>query len=391
VKKIFKFVLFQLQKILLIISYTFFSFFIKRVPDLWIVGVEEVAAYVQNIGKMLEPSFTVSFSKNKFYNFQYSFSLPSRILLTKLFLNLYSPILLGYLMNKSDRFFYVWHTGFLIDGCDGRKFEFSFLKKKKKTVCCLFVGNDIRSPKLALESARNMDLEITASYYDLVAPYRLKESYEKHKKLIASSADEFADIVFNAPIDQISYLKKPTYPCFYVYPDEAFVRRDAKFLDLSIIKILHAPSSPIVKGSQIVRAAIKKLRVEGYQFIYTELIGIPNERVLELLRESHIVLNEFYAFVPGFFGIEAMASHCALVTSGDPHIETSLPLDAEGAWMITKYWQVYDNLKFLLDNPEKVKLYADAGYEWTKKHWTYSVVKKKLLQIIGENSNFYGC
>ncbi len=374
--------IFQIQKILLYVSYVFFSFFVKKIDNVWVIGVDEVAATIWNLSHVLEPSISVSLSWHPFYSYKYDYSLFSTSKLGKLRRLIYSPILLGLLLNKSDRFLYIWDTGFLMNSVDGRKFEFSFLKRKGKELCCLFCGNDIRSPYLARKNAERMGIEVTATYYDLIAPHRLTEKYENHKKLIAASADEYADVIFNAPIDQISYLKKQTCPPIYAYPDELFIRRDAKFQEISSIKILHAPSSPIVKGTQIVRAAIKKLRIEGYTFVYTELLNVPNQRVIEELRDAHIVLNEFYAFVPGQFGIEAMAAHCALVTSGDPTIETSLPVGSAGAWMITKYWQVYDHLKYLLDHPDQIKKYADSGFEWAKENCRYSIIKDKLTYVL---------
>lgn len=52
------------------------------------------------------------------------------------------------------------------------------------------------------------------------------------------------------------------------------------------IKIL-SPSNPFVKGTSLVRAAIKKLQVEGYDFEYIELQKMPNEVVLEHLNISY--------------------------------------------------------------------------------------------------------
>jgi hypothetical protein len=108
--------------------------------------------------------------------------------------------------------------------------------------------------------------------------------------------------------------------------------------------------------------------VLGYIFEYKELINVPNEVVLENLRKTHIVVNELYAFVPGVFGIEAMASHCALITSADRHIEASLPEGANEAWFVTKYWEIFDNLKQMLDEPSLIKTYADKGFDWTFKN-----------------------
>jgi len=182
----------------------------------------------------------------------------------------------------------------------------------------------------------------------------------------------------------MSYFTKKTQPFIYFYPDENFTKNDTKFSNIKTYKICHAPTSPIIKGTQLVRAAIAKLRAEGYLFEYVELIGLSNEVVLEELRSTHIVLNEFYAFVPGVFGIEAMASSCALITSADENIEPDLPSGSKDAWYITKYYEVYDHLKDLLNSPDLIKKYADAGYEWAIENASCSRSSVKLMSLLNQ-------
>jgi hypothetical protein len=134
-----------------------------------------------------------------------------------------------------------------------------------------------------------------------------------------------------------------------------------------------------------VRAAVKKLQEDGYDFDYKELINVPNQQVVSELRDSHIVLNQFYGFAPGVFGIEALANHCAVLMSADPDIETGLPQLAKGSWMITQYWKIYDNLKFLLDHPSEVKKYADTGYEFALSNYTYENASESILNVFKEN------
>ena len=80
-----------------------------------------------------------------------------------------------------------------------------------------------------------------------------------------------------------------------------------------------------------------------------------------------------------------MANHCAVLMSADPSIETGLPQDSKDAWLITKYWEVYDNLKYLLDNPEKIKQYADRGYDFTYKHYTYEAASEYINKVLKDN------
>ncbi|PUE63762.1 glycosyltransferase [Arcobacter caeni] len=372
IKKIFFFI----QIIVLYLCIWLFRPFVKTKKG-WVVGTDEIAGLIFQISRILKPSVSVSFRLHSYYRLKYDYSLNfSNKYLSYLIRIIYGPILLAYLVNKYTHFFYIWHTGFLLN----RDFEFKFLKAKRKKLVCLFVGDDIRSPYLLQNYGKQMDIDVWGTYYFL-----FDESYENDKKQIAHSADNNADVIFGSNIDQLSYLKRSQLPWMYYYDNNKFFRNDNKFNNIELIKILHAPSSPINKGTPLVRSAIKKLKIEGYNFEYIELQDISNELVLENLRTSHIVLNQFYAFAIGVFGIEAMANHCAVLMSADPSIETGLPQDSKDAWMITKYWEVYDNLKYLLDNPEKIKYYADNGYEFAYKHYTYEAASEYINKVLKEN------
>jgi hypothetical protein len=366
------------QLLLLYISYYFFKLLVINKTDKWVIGVDEIASTIYFVGNVVKPSITVCLSKNKFYNLKYDFLLN----LNNKYLNfiariIYGPVLLGYLLGKSSKFLYIWHTSFLFD----RESEFRFLKKRNNKILCLFVGDDIRSPKLTINYAKEHDIDIHASYTSLT----INQDYEEKKKKIAQIADKYSDVIFNAKIDQIAYLKNKQYGWPYIYDIEKFNKNTDKFKDIKKIKILHSPSNPISKGTQLVRSAIKKLKLEKYNIEYIELINVSNETVLGHLKSSHIVLNQFYAFAPGLFGIESMANHCAVLMSADPSVETTLPQDSKDAWMITRYWELHDNLKYLLDNPEKIKYYADNGYDFTYKHYTCEAASEYINKVFKEN------
>ena len=377
---------FFFQKILLSSSYHFFKIIGSQRNITWVIGVDEIAAYIKYASEAMTDSYSVSLSKNRFYDFRYDYSLVakdnSKITLIKR--SIVGPVLLGFLLNNAKGFFYIFSTGFLLSNIDGRDYEFAYIKGKNKKIVCCFVGNDIRSLKKMIKFSKDNKFELAANYYHLISPDFLSDEYDNSKKRIAIAADQHADLVFNAEFDQMSYLKREAFPVYYLYPDSNFHKNNNKFINQSSVIILHAPSSPILKGTQLVRAAIDKLRSEGYKFKYVEFIESSNEEVLEQLKGASIVLNEFYSFVPGLFGVEAMASHCALLTSADEEIELSLPRGSNKAWMVTKHYEVYDNLKMLLDSPLLVKQYADSGYEWALEHAAISSTGKKLRNILNE-------
>lgn len=359
-------VLAVLQRPLLWGAFRLFRLFVKKEEDLWVVGTDEIANNIFYISSAFDNSYTVNLSYNKFYaknnyNFSLGISSPYKSFIVRYFVG---PVLLGYLANKASGFFYIWKTGFLIDAPDGRKYEFQFLKEEDVQIATFFCGTDIRSLRLSIEHAKDFDLETIATYQAMQKPELLSDRYENILKNIASSADLYADYIWNAPVDQISYIKRDVYPFLYFYPDNQFVRNDEKFRNLEVIKIVHAPSSPFIKGTPIIRATVKNLKLMGYNFDYVEVINSENNVVLNHLKTAHIVINELYAFMPGLFSVEALASHCALITSANRTMEPTLAVGADEAWYVTGYWQIFDHLKDLLDNPDLIKTYADKGFDW---------------------------
>lgn len=367
------------QKGLLYLSYYIFKVFIKEESKdvKWIIGVTEIANMMNFFSNVLKPSTTVCFELDGFFpENKYDYVFVSKLRFLNTFYKLIvGPIALAYFSFKGTHFLYFWSTSFTYS----REIDLKFLKRVNKKIVCSFLGSDIRSHKLTKEYMKTHNLDHYVNYI----PDDLNSlQAEKDKETLAQITDKYADFIANVKMDQISYLKKETHMFPYAYPEDKFIKNDEKFRNLETIKIVHAPSSPLYKGTYYVRSAIKKLQIEGYKFNYVELIGVSNQKVLSELSTSHIVINEFYAFIPGVFGIEGMASHCAVLTSADPRIETELPKGSDNAWMITRYWEVYDNLKYLLDNPEKIKEYADKGYDFTYKNYRYEAAVKQINKLL---------
>jgi hypothetical protein len=368
------------QFLILIIVYHLLKLVVQKQKGC-VIGVTEIAKMIYLYGHLFKDSKTVCLETNKFFNLKYNYSIAKPqglfgFLLYWLKRFIYGPFLLAYLACKYRVFIYFWSSGFLFD----REYEFRFLKRKNKKIITIFVGDDIRSPIKLREKLNELEYDHFVDYFGK----SISKNNEK-KKRIAALSDKYADLCFSCSIDQKSYLVSKQYFFTYAYDIKDFNRNDDKFDKNQTIKILHSASDPVVKGTPLVRAAVKKLKLEGYRFEYKELMGVSNTKILEELGSCHIVLVQFYAFVPGIFALESLANHTAVLMSADPDIETGLPQDAKGAWMITKYWQVYDNLKFLLDNPKEIKKYADTGYDFALNHYTYEKVSKHLHQIFKEN------
>lgn len=336
------------------------------------IGVHEIAKNIYYVKKTLENAYSVSSVPHKYYDLEYDFSLYKYR-----HSNFIAPLLLAYLSHISDVFVYIWCTGYLVD----REYDFKFLKSKGKKIVAIFAGNDVRSLKQCRQYYASRDMDCDCNYYGSMNPFFDTEGYEKEKMKIMELAERYCDAIFGSNLGQFPYSKRELHPFIYMIDIDGFPVNSNKFKVMDKITILHAPSSPIIKGTPLVRAAIKKLKTEGYRFEYIELINIPNSQVRALLLKSHIVLNQFYAVNPGLFGIEAMASVTAVLMSADPASNPEIPPAGKDAWVITPYWTIYDKLKMLLDHPEIIEHYAVRGRAFVEDNYTFEKARERFHEI----------
>lgn len=350
-------------------------------PISWVVGTMEIASMVANFARAVPDSYSVMLAPNRFYDFAYDLEIRGGggAWLRYWFVG---PWVFGRLAAGAHGFVYVGANGFLLSEVDDRDWEFGFLRRHGVRVVCLFTGSDIRSPALMRAFQQETGLENIVTYLDQVSPVLASPGYDDLRRRVAAVADRHADVVFTAAVDQLSYLQRPTEAFPYFYPDAELLLDAAKHAAPGPRIVVHAPSSPIIKGTQVVRAAVQRLQSEGHAFEYRELVDVPHTEVLAALREAHIVLNEFYAFVPGVFGVEAMANGCALLTRADESIETDLPAGSNDAWIVTTAGDIETNLRELLQHPERIERQAAAGLAWVQQHATVSASGARVRAIL---------
>jgi hypothetical protein len=286
-----------------------------------------------------------------------------------------SAFIMGKLAKNAKFFIYLWNDGFLYN----RELDFKFLKRHDIPIVCHFLGDDIRSRKLFLDYCRSIKFN-TYVEYDQPELY-LSDKYDNEKKRLAKQADKYASIIFSHKFDQYSYLKSNQY-YFPLTIKESLFSFDIEKFNNRPIRLIHSPSSLVFKGTPIVRSVIKKLKNEGYEFQYIELIRVSNEKVIQELHNSHIVLNQFYTLISGVFGLEAMATGNAVLMSAKSGY---FPYQFNNAWLETEDWQLYDNLKYLLDNPERIIEYARNGYDYVTRNFSRDAILDHLRSVFLKN------
>ena len=354
-----------------------FSFLIPQSAKReFVVCGMEIASNIISIKQLIPDAISVNFFTHRFHQHEYDHGpWPKWAHL------IIGPWKLVYLSRCADIFIYNWEMGFAYD----RAIDFAYLKRKGKKIVQIHCGEDIRSHKLMGDYYRKIGWEDhTKHRWKMKALLKDPVAYESHKKRNAEVTDKYADVVFSKEIDNMSYLKSKIHNFFYLADPLDHPFDPKKFEDLSCPRIVHAPSSPSNKGTPLVRAAIERLKSEGYPFEYKELIGMPHSEVISSMASSHIVMNQFYSFCHGTFGVEAMLSMNCMMTSADPQYTHELHEGAEEAWIITHSTKVYDELKGILDQPEKIKDTAEKGRAYALRNFTLGPVKKYFHEVLQE-------
>ena len=167
---------------------------------------------------------------------------------------------------------------------------------------------------------------------------------------------------------------------FYL-PEQPTVRKNIRPL------IIHAPSKPKFKGTDIIREAIQEVKDEGYDFDYEELIEVPNTHVLEKIQQCHFVINQLYSDTP-MSGLDTEAAWF-----GKASIIGGYNLDmvekSINGYDVPPTYRIYptkENLKKAI-----IHLLTDGNYcenlglkaqEFVKKNWDAKIVAQKYLDII---------
>ena len=372
------------QRFVAVISFIWFSFFAKlrksfENPGL-VVGPYEVAFMINNISEVLPNATSVNLGEKSRENYNYDYTLPlPDAMFSSLVRVLYGPYLLGKLTARNRSFLYIGRLGFLISFCDNREWEFRFLKSRGLKIITYLVGSDIRSPKCMKELEALTGEENIGTYqFANFSPLEFAK-YDENIRRFASVINAYSDLIFTAKFDQASYLKKNTEPFLYFCPDSFFEKNLSKFQDLQLIKIVHAPTNTSIKGTNLVRAAVRRLILEGYQIEYREIQNMKNQDLQVVLKETHILLNEFYGFMPGVLAIEGMAKSCVVLTRADFNYENDLGAESRDAWITTPPYSIYDNLKYCLDNPEGLREQSENGYLWAYENARASTSGRKLI------------
>jgi hypothetical protein len=196
---------------------------------------------------------------------------------------------------KYDLVVYLWNT------FDVNHIDVTYLVKKGSKTIFLFAGSEIRSFIHFSKEYNVTEWSFPVSWY--------QENVSAKKNYI-SIAENNSKNIYSVP-DQAGLQKKPYY--HFQIPIDI---KKYKFVNnrRKVPKVLHLPSDPWKKGSDIIEQIINELIQENIPINFLSLRNIPNEEVIPLLSDVDILVDEIVFHGPGVLAFEAMASGCVVAT-----------------------------------------------------------------------------
>lgn len=255
--------------------------------------------------------------------------------------------------------------------------DLKILKLLNKKIIVVFLGSDARPP---IFSGRHADDE--QRLVDPAAAYAEAREIRRRVRLIERYADH---IINHTATDQFftrDYIRFAAVGLPVRMTDSAYApSRNER------VKIVHAPSRPVAKGTEVFRRALDDLKLEGLTFDYVELVGVPNQRVLEELASCDFILDELYSDVPmAMFATEAaMFGKPAVVGShyaGD--YEGDNPDPQRPPSVFVQPAAIKDAIRRLIcDGAYRIQIGTNAR-EFVEQQWNATAVAQRFLEIIHE-------
>lgn len=255
--------------------------------------------------------------------------------------------------------------------------DLAVLKALGKKIVIIANGSDIRSWRLLVEEMKRAGLDQHARY--AIADLDLDfGGPDKMKRTKAAKIEKYADHVFARP-NCAQFLTRD-YNLVWLPVDMSTFRFSIG--NASSPLVVHAPSNSRVKGTKYILQAVNKLRQEGYEFEFELCQNIQNVALRKILSIAQIAIDQLILPGYGLFGIEAMASGCAVLGSAVPGYNGNpmeLPI------MTTTPDTIYQNLRSLIeDQGLRVKM-AQDGRAYVEKYHDNVKVAYDFLQKIGES------
>jgi hypothetical protein len=258
------------------------------------------------------------------------------------------------------------------EGFTSSQIDKALFKLAGKKIVYIYHGSDSRPPYLN-------------AFWNRLPVERVFEQTRQQKASI-ERVTPYADIIIDNPLAAHlhSSSKVFTYQCIgnMMEGEKIF---EILPRSLSAVRIVHAPSMAAIKGTDRVRAAMERLKSDGFEIEYVELSGRPNKDVMREIAQSDLVVDELYSDMHGaMLAIEtlSMGKPAVVCGYGLDELEKSVPADAAPPTIFSHPDDLYASLRKLVSDPAYRLAAGRAGREFYERHSKPVRVAERLVAVV---------
>lgn len=255
-------------------------------------------------------------------------------------------------------------------------YDLPILKLLNKKIVVIFLGSDVRPP---IFCGRHLDdegelVDPAAALVETQEIYRKVRRIERHADLIINhtATDQF----LTRPYVRLAAIGLPIVPIERA-PAPSSSRRG--------VKIVHAPSRPLAKGSHVFRQVVEELRLEGFDVEFLELAGVSNARVLDELSSCDFVLDELYSDTPmAMFATEAAMFGKPTVVGGyySAAFDRDNPGTVRPPSLFVRPEAIREAVRRLIEDVEFRTTLGASARDFVHREWNAVSVAARLLQVV---------
>lgn len=258
--------------------------------------------------------------------------------------------------------------------CTNTMFELILLRFLRKKIVFINMGSDIRPPYMD-------GVSILGQSHDVKRIVKLTSKAKRRAILHERYADFIVAQPSNAHFYQRQFINWFSMGVPQTFEAEPCLPKVVR----SSFVILHSPSSPEVKGSNIIREVIQKLIDDGMPLDLVCLQGVSNEEVLKNLKNCDLVVDQLYADIPmGVLGSEAARFAKPCIIGGYLAGEVGAYIRSEDIppTLYVKPEMLRDAIKELVDNQELLLDLGCRARDFVSRNWGGDTVAERYLKLL---------
>lgn len=269
------------------------------------------------------------------------------------------------IMGEAIQHFDIFHFHYLLTPLiDFRDLE--MISSKGKTMIMHHWGSDVRKPSMA--TALNPYINMK----DCPTDEEIHERLEKVSQYISTAiVQDYEVLPYVAP-----YYKK-----VHVLPIalelEKFEPSYPSLVERNPL-VVHAPTQPKYKGTDIIERVVMELQEEEIPFRYQRIENMNNEEAKRIYKQADIIIDQILIGSYGILSVESMAFGKPVITYvREDLLETYRKLPICSANPDT----LYDVLKQLLLSPELRHKNGRKGRRFVEEYHDSNIVGLQLIEI----------